>query len=216
MENYKIIYQSGSGEIQEKKSRFIGTTFAIKSEEEAKEIIEVTKKKYWDARHNCYAYIVGKNPGIKRFSDDGEPQGTAGKPILDVLEGAGIVNALLIVTRYFGGTLLGTGGLIRAYTGAAKEGLNNSLLIVQKEGVHIIISSNYPDFGKIRYEIEQREIPFFNIDYQELVTIELLCTKEESKEIIKMVEEITSGRGEVKNEEEIVFGETDKKRILLE
>lgn len=216
MEDCKIIYQAGTGEIQEKKSRFIGNTFAITSEEEAKEIIEETKKKYWDARHNCYAYILGENPGIKRFSDDGEPQGTAGKPILEVLEGAGIVNALIIVTRYFGGTLLGTGGLIRAYTKAAKEGLDNSLLITRKTGVWLKICSEYPDFGKIRYEVEQKEIPLFNIDYQELVTIELLCTKEESKEVIKMVEEVTSGRGRVKIKAEIVFGDTKEKRILLD
>lgn len=215
MEDYKIIYTPGFGEINEKKSRFIGTTFVIQSEEEAKEIIEETKKKYWDAAHNCYAYILGKNPGIKRFSDDGEPQGTAGKPILEVLEGEHLIDVLVIVTRYFGGTLLGTGGLIRAYTKAAKEGLSESVIIVREEGFLIETISDYTDFGKIRYEIEQKEIPIYNVDYKENVTIQLLCTKKEYEEIDKIVENVTSGKGTTKINEEISFGYSKEERIIL-
>ena len=114
-EQYKEIYEGGSDEVVEKKSRFIATVFPVKTEEEAVAIIEETKKKYWDARHNCFAYVIGSKNELQRFSDDGEPSGTAGKPILDVLTGEGVHNALIIVTRYFGGTLLGTGGLVRAY-----------------------------------------------------------------------------------------------------
>ena len=121
-----IILKNGSGEIEEKKSRFICHIFKIKSEEEAEEYITAVKKKYWDARHNCYAYVTGDKGQIQRFSDDGEPQGTAGKPMLDILNSYGLTDCLLVVTRYFGGVLLGTGGLIRAYQAAAKEGIKNS------------------------------------------------------------------------------------------
>ena len=128
-EEYKTLLEGGVGEVTEKKSRFIATAMPVNSEEEAVLFIESIKKKYWDARHNCSAFVVGRNHELKRCSDDGEPSQTAGKPILDVLLAEDIHNAVIVVTRYFGGTLLGTGGLVRAYTKAAKEGLLNSKVI---------------------------------------------------------------------------------------
>ena len=119
--------EGGEGEIVEKKSRFIATVRPVASEEEALAFIEEMKKKYWDARHNCSAFVIGRNQELMRFSDDGEPPGTAGKPMLDVLLGAGLHNTAVVVTRYFGGTLLGTGGLVRAYSGAVQEGLRHAL-----------------------------------------------------------------------------------------
>ena len=110
----KIIYKNGTDEIVEKKSRFIANVFKVESEEQAVDIINNMKKKFWDARHNCYAYIIGNNNEVQKFSDDGEPSGTAGKPIMDIILSEKIHNCLIVVTRYFGGTLLGTGGLIRA------------------------------------------------------------------------------------------------------
>ena len=110
MEIYHTIYKGGDGEIVEKKSRFIAEVHPVTSEEEAMEILEKTRKQYWDARHHCWAYIIGRNPAAERMSDDGEPAGTAGKPILEVIRGRELTNVLVIVTRYFGGTLLGTGG----------------------------------------------------------------------------------------------------------
>ena len=120
--SYKTVYESGTGEIVEKKSRFIASVWPIQTEEDALNIIDQLKKKYWDAKHNCFAYVLGIKDEIQRCSDDGEPAKTAGKPILDILLGEEIHNALIVVTRYFGGTLLGTGGLVRAYQYAAKEG----------------------------------------------------------------------------------------------
>ena len=120
LEHYKTIYEGGEGELVEKKSRFIATVRPVETEEEALAFIEEMKKKYWDARHNCYVYSVGMNREATRCSDDGEPSGTAGRPMLDVLLGAGIYNAAIVVTRYFGGVLLGTGGLVRAYSGAVQ------------------------------------------------------------------------------------------------
>ena len=118
----KIIYKEGEGEIEEKKSRFIAHVYPVQSEEQAVSYINEVKKKYWDARHNCWAYSIGEKQPALRCSDDGEPSGTAGKPMLEVLTGQELHNVVAVVTRYFGGTLLGTGGLIRAYTKVRKKG----------------------------------------------------------------------------------------------
>ena len=124
MEEYLALVEAGQDEITEKKSRFIGYAMPVESEEEALAAVEKIKKKHYDARHNCYAFSIGTGPQpLLRFSDDGEPQGTAGKPILEVIGGSGVRNVCIVVTRYFGGTLLGTGGLVRAYTEAAKAAL---------------------------------------------------------------------------------------------
>ena len=126
MEQYKTVLEGGTGEIVEKKSRFIATVRPVKNEEEALAFLEEMRKKYWDARHNCYAYSIGKNREFTRCSDDGEPSGTAGRPMLDVILGEDIYNVAVVVTRYFGGVLLGTGGLVRAYSKAVQEGLARS------------------------------------------------------------------------------------------
>ena len=123
LESYINLIKGGEGEIVEKKSRFIGQIEVVKTEEEAYAFIEKIKKKHYDARHNCFAFSIGEDMPLQRFSDDGEPQGTAGKPMLEVINGSGIHNICIVVTRYFGGTLLGTGGLVRAYTDASKEAL---------------------------------------------------------------------------------------------
>ena len=117
----KTVYKGASAEIVEKKSRFIGETYPVTSEEEALEYLEKVKKQFWDARHHCWAYVIGEQRPLERFSDDGEPSGTAGKPILEVIRGKRLPNTLVVVTRYFGGTLLGTGGLVRAYTKASHQ-----------------------------------------------------------------------------------------------
>ena len=115
VERCKILLKGGEGEIVEKKSRFIALTQPVKTEEEALAFIETVKKKYWDARHHCFAYCIGDQNQLQRCSDDGEPSQTAGRPMLEVILGVGVHNLCLVVTRYFGGTLLGTGGLFRAY-----------------------------------------------------------------------------------------------------
>ena len=120
--NYKTVYRGGTAEIVEKKSRFIAHSAHVESEEEALAFIEQIKKQYWDARHNCHAFSVGVPNETARCSDDGEPAQTAGKPMLDVLMGQQLKNTVVVVTRYFGGILLGTGGLVRAYSAAVQEG----------------------------------------------------------------------------------------------
>lgn len=150
---YKTVLNEGETEIVEKKSRFIATVRPVKTEDEAKAFIEEMRKKYWNATHNCFAYRVGENSEIQRFSDDGEPGGTAGMPMLNVLVGEDIKNVAVVVTRYFGGTLLGTGGLVRAYSKSAKEGLLATgiaeLVLYRKYSV----VADYTDSGKVQYEI---------------------------------------------------------------
>ena len=150
IDQFRTVYRGGTGEIVEKKSRFISTVRLVESEEEALSCLEALRKKYWDARHNCFVYIIGENQETVRCSDDGEPSGTAGRPMLDVVQGAGLRNVLVVVTRYFGGTLLGTGGLVRAYSQAVQEGLANSVLIDEICGVRLLIETDYNGIGKIR------------------------------------------------------------------
>ena len=135
------VYKGGQGEITEKKSRFIATVRPVESEDEAVSFINETKKKYWDARHNCSAFVIGKRQELTRCSDDGEPAGTAGRPMLDVLLKENIHNAAVVVTRYFGGVLLGTGGLVRAYQQATKAGLLASEIIEKKDGAVLFIKT---------------------------------------------------------------------------
>ena len=130
-DSYRVLLSGGEGEIVEKKSRFIATIRKCENEEEAVAFIEEMKKKYWDARHNCSAFIIGSRGELTRCSDDGEPSGTAGRPMLEVLTGSGIRNIAVVVTRYFGGTLLGTGGLVRAYTQAFVRSILIDLLMAQ-------------------------------------------------------------------------------------
>lgn len=148
LSQYKTVYKGGEGEIVEKKSRFIATVVPVHSEEEALKFVEAMKKKYWNATHNCYAYVIGENHELQRYSDDGEPGGTAGKPMLDVLIGEEIHNAAIVVTRYFGGTLLGTGGLVRAYSAAAKQGLASSVIITKIPELNFGLPRIMRDWGK--------------------------------------------------------------------
>ena len=142
MTSYDTVYTGGSDEIVEKKSRFIAQVFPVKTEEEVMQLLEAARKKYWDARHNCYAFVLGADGEISRCSDDGEPSGTAGRPILEVLTKRGLKDVLVIVTRYFGGTLLGTGGLVRAYSQAAQAGLAASCIITKQAGIRLTVDTD--------------------------------------------------------------------------
>ena len=191
IEYYKAVYEGGEGEVVEKKSRFIATVFPIKEEEEALSYIEATKKKYYDARHNCYAYVIGEKYEVQRCSDDGEPSQTAGKPMLDVLLGEGIHNTLVVVTRYFGGTLLGTGGLVRAYSKAVQEGLKNSVIIEKCLSTKILIGTDYNGIGKIQYLLGQRKINILASEYSDKVNITALVPIKEKDTLKKEVVEAT-------------------------
>ncbi len=194
---YKIIEYGGEGEIVEKKSRFIAHVQATHTEEEAVSFIEAERKRYWDARHHCYAYIIGEQGETVRYSDDGEPSGTAGRPILEVLTGSGIRNLTLVVTRYFGGTLLGTGGLVRAYTQAAQAGLAASRVAVMRYGYALTVETDYNGIGKIQYLLGQRGIPIEESAYMEQVSIGFHVPYEEKDKLVKDITEATAGAARV-------------------
>ena len=190
----KKIIKNGQGEYIEKKSKFIAHIFNVESEQQAAAIIAEAKKKYWDARHNCYAYILGNKGEIQRFSDDGEPSGTAGKPILEGLSGNECSNCLCIVTRYFGGVLLGTGGLIRAYTSASKEALDDCLTGELVEGVHAYLDADYNYVGKIQHLCIQHDITVVSTEYSDNVIFELMMEKQVLQKFEKTLTEMSSGR----------------------
>ncbi len=181
----------------EKKSRFIAHVQATCTEEAAAAFIEAEKKRYWDARHHCYAYIIGEQGETVRYFDDGEPSGTAGRPILEVLTGSGIRNLTLVVTRYFGGTLLGTGGLVRAYTQAAQAGLADSRVAVMRYGHTLTVETDYNGIGKIQYLLGQRGIPIEDSVYTEQVTVRFHVPCEEKDKLIKDITEATAGAAKV-------------------
>lgn len=202
----RILYEGGQGEIVEKKSRFIANIFPAKTEEEALSKIAEMKKKYYDARHNCYAYIIGGDHEIERSGDDGEPSGTAGRPMLEVLNGQGVCDVVAVVTRYFGGTLLGTGGLVRAYSDAVKEGLLNCVLLEQGSGYVLRIDTDYNEIGKLQYLARTRGLHELGSSYADAVTIELLVPFEEIDAIEAEITEKTSGKAKLERGERIRYG----------
>lgn len=202
---YKVLYQGGEGEIIEKKSRFIATTRPVETEAEALAFIEEMKKKYWDARHNCWAYIIGKRGETMRCSDDGEPSQTAGRPMLDVLTGQDICNICVVVTRYFGGTLLGTGGLVRAYSGAVQEGLKHSVVIEKISGRQLQITTDYNGIGKIQYLAGQMKVKILDTEYTGQVSVTLMVPEEKLEQLLAQVTEKTSGQARVREQKKLYF-----------
>ncbi len=202
---YRIASEGGEGEIEEKKSRFICHIAPVHSEQEAQAFIDTMKKKYWDARHNCYAYILGQKQEIMRYSDDGEPGGTAGKPILEVLSGAQLCDTAAVVTRYFGGTLLGTGGLVRAYTQATQAGLEASRLVWMCPGTGMSIRADYTAMGRIRYAIEQMGLTPADMEYAADVVMQLVAPSELIESITKKVTEVSNGQAQITVGEETYF-----------
>ena len=176
---YKTVYQGGVGEIEEKKSRFIASVEPVSSEEEAIAFFNKKKKEYWDARHNCTAFTIGAKHENTRCNDDGEPSGTAGRPMLDVLLREDIHNVAVVVTRYFGGTLLGTGGLVRAYQKSVQEGLANSVIITRQQGAKMMIRTDYTNLGKIQYLLAGAGITILDTEYTDGVCIHTMVPSEQ-------------------------------------
>ena len=237
MEQYKTVLEGGTGEIVEKKSRFIATVRPVKNEEEALAFLEEMRKKYWDARHNCYAYSIGKNREFTRCSDDGEPSGTAGRPMLDVILGEDIYNVAVVVTRYFGGVLLGTGGLVRAYSKAVQEGLAGSLVIEKKKMDRAeevageepifsilpykkkkvcIVTTDYTGIGKIQYIAGERQIPILDSEYTDKVVLKLLVPDAETEAVQKAITEGTNGRAGMEKEKELYFAKVNGEVLTFE
>ena len=207
----KIILETKETEIVEKKSRFIANIAAVSSEEEAIEFIEKIKKKYYDARHNCYAYIIGDKGDKKKCSDDGEPQRSAGMPMMEVLENQGYFDIVAVVTRYFGGTLLGVGGLIRAYQGAVIECLNAGVSGEIHEGFRAKYKFGYDFYGKIKYIAESENIVIEDTLFDENVTMSLIFEDGESERLQKKLVEETNANIERLLLEKIKYITVDNK-----
>lgn len=212
----KTVYSGGEGEIIEKKSRFIATVRPISSEEEAVAFIAEMKKKYWDAKHNCSAFVLGDRQEISRCSDDGEPAQTAGRPMLDVLLREDIHNVAVVVTRYFGGVLLGTGGLVRAYQKATQEGLAASVIIDKKEGRKLSVGTDYTGLGKLQYLIAQKNLTMIDTIYTDQVELLLMVPVETQEEVEKEIIETTSGNARISWGETVLYAMVEKNLEIFE
>lgn len=207
---YRVVYEGGEGEIVEKKSRFIATVRPIETEEEAVAFINEMKKKYWDARHNCSAFVIGSRQEITRCSDDGEPAQTAGRPMLDVLLREGITNVAVVVTRYFGGVLLGTGGLVRAYQSATQAGLAASKIIEKRQGKKLIIHTDYNGLGKLQYLFGQQKTAILDTEYAADVVLTILVPLEQKDFLYKEITEQINGTAQMEWGEDAVYALIDK------
>ena len=204
-DDYVLLIKGAEAELVEKKSRFIATVRPVASEEEAAAFIEEMKKKYYDARHNCSAFVIGDRGQLTRSSDDGEPSGTAGRPMLEVLLGSGIRNIAAVVTRYFGGTLLGTGGLVRAYSGVLKEALAKCETARQHFGVRMKIKADYNAVGKLQYILAGRGIAIEDSVYAADVEMTVIAPIEVYDRLCKELVEATSGRAELEELERLYY-----------
>lgn len=197
----KVVLNACRAEITEKKSRFIAVCLPASSEEEALALISRQRKLYFDARHTCFAYVCGENNGIIRFSDDGEPHGTAGKPILDVILGNNLKNTLIAVTRYFGGTLLGTGGLVRAYSSAAamavEEGLASGAILETARGAEVRVMVSYKDLGRFEHLCKSKNVQINDKEFGENVVFSLLVREEDIAALEKDTVNLTNGTAKI-------------------
>ncbi|HCR83158.1 YigZ family protein [Muricomes intestini] len=209
--DYKTVYQSGSAEVVEKRSRFIADVFPVSSEEEVLDCLEHVKGQYRDARHHCWACVIGAEGVLERLSDDGEPGGTAGKPILEVIRGQALRDVLIVVTRYFGGTLLGTGGLVRAYTAAAREGLAHSIIITKIHGAKLKIAIEYTELGKLQHFFAERGLASVGIEYTEQVEMEVMVPLKEADGVAAEIIEETNGKSDIRKDGEYWYAQTGTK-----
>ncbi len=214
----QILSRGGTAEYVEKRSKFIATLIPVTSEEEAMEQVEALRKKYYDARHNCYAYIVFSEDGkevIERSSDDGEPSGTAGRPMLDVLSGNQIRNILAVVTRYFGGTLLGTGGLVRAYSTAVKEAVDNSDLTEISDGVKLVLRLDYTNLGSVQHLMRECRVSEVSSEYGDGVSLTLVVPQDEISRFKKELTQIFAGKEQIEDLGPVRYGGVAGELFLL-
>lgn len=211
---YKTLHEFGTDEITIEKSTFIGYAKPIKTEEEAVEFINEIKKKHKDARHNVWAYTVGKSMNIQRYSDDGEPQGTAGIPTLEVIKKEDLRDVVVVVTRYFGGIKLGAGGLVRAYTKGAKIGLEAGKIIEKIMYQEVKIKIDYNQLGKVQNEIMNLGYFIKDTIYEDNVEIIVYSRVNEKESIIERINDITSATAQITIGEEFYLSEKDGQVIL--
>lgn len=192
MNEYLVPAGPGQAELTEKRSRFLGHVFPAASEEEARAQIEAVKKKHYDARHNCWCYRL-KEGGAERYSDDGEPQGTAGQPMLNVFQRQELWNVCCVVTRYFGGVLLGAGGLVRAYSQSAKDALDAAGIAVVRRWVEAAVPCSYPLFERVKLEVEQAGGAVEEVEYTDAVRLRVLLPEGAVEPFSARITELTAG-----------------------
>lgn len=209
------MYEGGEGEIVEKKSRFIATVRPVETEEDAVSFIGEMKKKYWDARHNCSAFVIGERQELTRCSDDGEPAQTAGRPMLEVLLKEGITNAAVVVTRYFGGVLLGTGGLVRAYQAATQAGLAASKLVEKCRGSKLVVQTDYNGLGKLQYLFAQKQLTVCDTEYAADVVLTVLVPYSQREAVYKSIVEQTNGTARMEWGQDVTYAAVDKNIVFF-
>ena len=199
IDRYLTVFDGGEGRYEEKKSVFLSYVRPVSTEEDAVSFVEGIRRQHWDARHCCSAWVIGAEHPQMRASDDGEPQGTAGRPMLDVLTGAGLADVAVAVVRYFGGVLLGTGGLVRAYSSAVQDGLRHSVVTEKIFGIRLRIRIDYTGLGKLQYLLGSRKIPVMSAEYGEAVQTEVILPAAEEKWLRTEIAGLSAGKAAVES-----------------
>lgn len=190
---YRTVKQPGEAELVIKRSRFIGRCFPVADEQEALRLLEQVRRQHWDATHNCYAYSVGVSGACARYSDDGEPSGTAGLPMMEALRRSGVTDALVVVTRYFGGILLGAGGLVRAYSAAAAAAVRSAGEVEMRECVRLSLETPYPLWGRVEPLLRERA-QLDEVRYEAAVHAAAWVRREQSDALVRALIDRTDGR----------------------
>ena len=207
----KVLTENCTAEIVEKKSRFIANVFYVENANDADEKLNEIRKKYYDAKHNCFAYILGEKGDLVKSSDDGEPQGTAGHPMLDILKGNELTNCIAIVTRYFGGVLLGTGGLVRAYSDSLKAAISNAKTSELLNAYKVSFEINYDDYGKVENlvqnlnQLDKNNVYSLAKTFENVVKLEYLISIDSFDKFKTEIVNITRGKVTLDNSEKLIY-----------
>lgn len=212
--DYRTVKGQASAEYEEKKSVFIGSVARVSNEEEARNFINSIKAAHREARHNVYAYVIGANSSIQRYSDDGEPQGTGGIPVLEVIKRNNITDTVIVVTRYFGGVLLGASGLVRAYSKAASLAVKEAGVVEKVQAVLLRFKIDYDLLGKIQYTFNKNNWQIDNIEYSDMVELSIICEKEKLEEIRESLMDITNDKFTLLYEKEDIYFKEGNKFLL--
>ena len=196
MNAYKTVKQTASGEFVVNKSRFVGHAAPVESEEAALAFLQRIRQEHKDATHNCYAYIIGQNAGIMRYNDDGEPGGTAGMPILEVIRARGVVNVCVVVTRYFGGILLGAGGLVRAYSHGSAIALDAAQVAVMEKSQRWWVEVAYSRWDTVLHNLKSLPVQIEKTEFATTVTSTLLMREKDAAQVLLLIDTLTDGQAE--------------------
>ncbi len=213
---YNAVLYHADGYYEEKKSKFYSDVFPLSGEEEVEQHMQLIRKKYYDASHHCYAYTLCKRQEYVKCSDAGEPQGTAGYPMLSVLQGLKVCDCLVVVTRYFGGTLLGTGGLVRSYTKAAQSALDHAVIAHKKLSDLLLIETDYGGYGRLQYYFEKAGLLPSGQEFTDKVAIQLPVFVDDTERVIRAVTEETNGRARIEKLKQIYAAAVGRETMLFD